>query len=158
MFSYGFSNFVQFWLNVRGHSTTTGTEFSNFWSLPPPPAWTVFMPWAWTKTDIFWPPPPAHSSCPRKLLNGFLAHQTSPMSTDSRLVVSSQVRTSILSTPSTCCCHEFNFHMMVICTLHGCCLLGNFWVSTMLKLHFKMHHQALACSMLGVFCTMENFS
>ena len=56
----------------------------------------------------------------------------------------------VLPPQSTCCCHEFNFHMMVICTLHGCCLLGNFWVSTMLKLHFKMHHQALACSMLGV--------
>ena len=28
-----------------------------------PPVWTVFIPWAWTKTDIFWPPPP--SSCPR---------------------------------------------------------------------------------------------
>ena len=23
-----------------------------------PPAWTVFNLWAWTKTDIFWPPPP----------------------------------------------------------------------------------------------------
>ena len=28
-----------------------------FW-LPPPLAWTVFIPWAWTKTAIFWPPPP----------------------------------------------------------------------------------------------------
>ena len=27
---------------------------------PPPPAWTVFMPWAWTKTDIFWPPHLVH--------------------------------------------------------------------------------------------------
>ena len=36
-------------------------NFAIFW--PPPPAWTVFIPWAWTKTDIFWPPPP--SSCPR---------------------------------------------------------------------------------------------
>ena len=26
---------------------------------PPPPAWTVFIPWAWAKTDIFWPPPPS---------------------------------------------------------------------------------------------------
>ena len=26
-------------------------------------AWTVFVPWAWTKIDIFWPPPP--SSRPR---------------------------------------------------------------------------------------------
>ena len=28
-----------------------------------PPARTVFIPWAWTKTDTFWTPPP--SSCPR---------------------------------------------------------------------------------------------
>ena len=26
--------------------------------LTPPTAWTVFIPWAWTKTNIFWPPPP----------------------------------------------------------------------------------------------------
>jgi hypothetical protein len=25
---------------------------------PSPPAWTVFIPLAWTKTDIFWPPSP----------------------------------------------------------------------------------------------------
>ena len=31
---------------------------------PSPPAWTVFIPWEWTRTDIFWPPPPP-SSCPR---------------------------------------------------------------------------------------------
>ena len=44
-------------IEVRGHSTTTWTELCHF--LPPPiPAWTVFIPWAWTKTDIFWPPPP----------------------------------------------------------------------------------------------------
>ena len=46
-----------FYLSVqfsRGHSTTTWTEFCH-------PAWTVFIPWAWTKTYIFWPPP----SCPR---------------------------------------------------------------------------------------------
>ena len=48
-------------IRVRGHSTTTWTEFFHF--LTPPPAWTVFLPWAWTKTNIFWPPPP--SSCPR---------------------------------------------------------------------------------------------
>ena len=29
---------------------------------PPPPAWTVFIPRAWTKADNFWPLPP--SSCP----------------------------------------------------------------------------------------------
>ena len=46
----------------RGHSTTMWTEFCHFLT-PPPPAWTVFIPWARTKTDIFWPPPP--SSCPR---------------------------------------------------------------------------------------------
>jgi hypothetical protein len=27
---------------------------------PPPPAWTVFIPWAWTKTDIFLTPSPPH--------------------------------------------------------------------------------------------------
>ena len=25
---------------------------------PPPSEWVVFTSWAWTKTDIFWPPPP----------------------------------------------------------------------------------------------------
>ena len=30
---------------------------------PPTPAWTFFIPWAWTKRNIFWPPLP--SSCPR---------------------------------------------------------------------------------------------
>ena len=25
-----------------------------------PLLWTVFIPWAWTKTDIFWPPPLVH--------------------------------------------------------------------------------------------------
>ena len=30
---------------------------------PPPNAWTVFIPWAWTNTDIFDPLSP--SSCPR---------------------------------------------------------------------------------------------
>ena len=49
----------------------------------------------------------------------------------------------ILNIFCTCCCHEFNFHMMVICTLNGSCLPRNFWVSTMLKLHFKMHRQEL---------------
>ena len=39
---------------------------------PPNPAWTVFIPWAWTKTDIFWPPPLPHLvhvviECPLKL-------------------------------------------------------------------------------------------
>ena len=50
-----------FWNSVRGHSTTTWTAFCHF--LTPPLAWTVFIPWAWTKTDTFWAPPP--SSCPR---------------------------------------------------------------------------------------------
>ena len=36
----------------------------NFAIFDPPPAWTVFIPWVWTKTDIFLPPPPP-SSCPR---------------------------------------------------------------------------------------------
>ena len=34
-----------------------------FFAPPPPPAWTVFTPCPWTKSDIFWPPP--SSSCPR---------------------------------------------------------------------------------------------
>ena len=38
-----------------------GQNFAIFWPLPP--AWTVFVPWEWTKTNIFRPPPP--SSCPR---------------------------------------------------------------------------------------------
>ena len=50
----------------------------------------------------------------------------------------------VLNIFCTCCCHEFNFHMMVICTLNGSCLPRNFWVSTMLKLHFKMHRQDIA--------------
>ena len=37
---------------LRGHSTTTWTEFCRFLA-PPPLAWTVLIPWAWTKTDIF---------------------------------------------------------------------------------------------------------
>ena len=48
---------------LRGHSTTTWTKFCPFLTPSPPCAWTVFIPWAWTKTDIFWPLPP--SSCPR---------------------------------------------------------------------------------------------
>ena len=30
----------------------------------PPPCVDNFIPWTWTKTDIFWPPP-SPSSCPR---------------------------------------------------------------------------------------------
>ena len=44
------------WKGQRGHSTTKRTEFCPF--LPPPPSWTVSMPWVWTKTDIFNPPAP----------------------------------------------------------------------------------------------------
>ena len=36
-------------------------NFAIFWPLPPParpPAWTVFISWAWTKTNFFWPPSP----------------------------------------------------------------------------------------------------
>ena len=40
---------------LRGHSTTTWTEFCYFLT---PPEWTVFIPWAWTKIDIFYPLPP----------------------------------------------------------------------------------------------------
>ena len=38
-----------------------GQNFAIYWHRPPSgplPAWTVFIPWAWTKRDIFWPPPP----------------------------------------------------------------------------------------------------
>ena len=41
-------------LTVRGHSTTTWTEFCHILTPTPLPAWTVFIPWTnWTKTDIF---------------------------------------------------------------------------------------------------------
>ena len=39
-----------------------GQEIVIFWP-PPPPLWRVFIPWAWTKTDVFDSLPP--SSCPR---------------------------------------------------------------------------------------------
>ena len=73
MFEQMKRNFLQI-LNLK--LTTVYIVYSNyFWSIqqlrgqnfaifcPTPPAWSVFIPWAWTKTDIFWPPPP--SSCPR---------------------------------------------------------------------------------------------
>ena len=41
---------------IRWHSTTTWTEICHF--LAPPPAWTVFIPYRATKTDIFDPLPP----------------------------------------------------------------------------------------------------
>jgi hypothetical protein len=31
--------------------------WTEFWP-PPPPGWTIFIPWAWTKTGIFWSLPP----------------------------------------------------------------------------------------------------
>ena len=34
-----------------------GHNFAIFSPSPSTSAWTVFTPWAWTKTDIFWPPP-----------------------------------------------------------------------------------------------------
>ena len=33
-------------------------RISPFFDPLPPSAWTFFILWAWTKTDIFWPPPP----------------------------------------------------------------------------------------------------
>ena len=73
-----------------------------------------------------------------------LAEPLEPLSTDPLLLEPQKFKNiRILNIFCTCCCHEFNFHMMVICTLNGSCLPRNFWVSTMLKLHFKMHHQAL---------------
>ena len=51
-------------LMYLGHSITTWTKFLPFLTpYPTPPAWTVFISWAWTKTDIFDHFPP--SSCPR---------------------------------------------------------------------------------------------
>ena len=38
-------------------------RISPFFDPLPPSTWTFFILWAWTKTDIFWPPLP--SSCPR---------------------------------------------------------------------------------------------
>ena len=37
-----------------------GASLCNHWNYRPwyLNQWTVFIPWAWTKTDIFWPPPP----------------------------------------------------------------------------------------------------
>ena len=49
------SNSLLFLFVVRGHSTTTWTEFCHFLN-PPSPAWTVFMPWALTKKKIFFDP------------------------------------------------------------------------------------------------------
>ena len=48
-----------FTIKLRGHSTTTCTEPCHFWP-PPPPAWTVVIAWAWTKTNIFDPLPRPH--------------------------------------------------------------------------------------------------
>ena len=39
--------------NIRGHLTTTWTELCHFLPPPPPPAWTVYIPLAWTTKDIF---------------------------------------------------------------------------------------------------------
>ena len=47
---------------MGGIQQLRGQNFAIFFP-PFPPAWTVFIPWAWTKTDIIWPPLP--SSCPR---------------------------------------------------------------------------------------------
>ena len=59
----------KFWLvkvhllsfRIRGHSTTTWTEFCHF--LTPPPAWTFFYPERGQKQSFFDSLPP--SSCPR---------------------------------------------------------------------------------------------
>ena len=55
--------FTQYWVFFadsivlqRGHSTTTWIQVCHFLTTPPL-AWTVFITWAWTKTDIFDPLP-----------------------------------------------------------------------------------------------------
>ena len=58
-----FLNFCNFY-----HSTLGGIQQlhgQNFAIVcpPPPPGWTIFIPWAWTKQTFFDPLP--HSSCPR---------------------------------------------------------------------------------------------
>ena len=46
-----------FLAQLRGIQQLRGPFFCHFFD-PPHPAWTIFMPWAWTKTDIFDPLPP----------------------------------------------------------------------------------------------------
>ena len=57
------------WELQRGHSTITWTELCHFLTphSHPLPAWTVFIPWAWTNTNFFDPLPQwdiyAHGYC-----------------------------------------------------------------------------------------------
>ena len=48
----------RFAIRIRGHSTTTWTEFCLFLSPPPPPAWTVLYPERGQKQTFFEPLPP----------------------------------------------------------------------------------------------------
>ena len=50
------------WHNNKGAFNNYVDRILPFFDLPPL-AWTVFIPWAWTKTDFFDPLP--SSSCPR---------------------------------------------------------------------------------------------
>ena len=76
LFAYSNYTLYTYWLNFKLWFLVSIGEFIGFRALlgsiqqlrrqiflTPPHAWTFFTPWAWTKTDIFWPPPP--SSCPR---------------------------------------------------------------------------------------------
>ena len=54
-----FCTLCRLFMYLGGHSTTTWTWIF----LTPPLAWTVFIPWSWTKTNIFYLLP--LSSCPR---------------------------------------------------------------------------------------------
>ena len=45
---------MKWFLILEGIQQLRGHIFAIFWPLQC--AWTVFIPWAWTKTGIFWPP------------------------------------------------------------------------------------------------------
>ena len=46
------------WILLLGAFNNCVVRISSFFEPLPLPSWTVFMPWAWTKADIFCPPPP----------------------------------------------------------------------------------------------------
>ena len=51
------------WNFLKGSFNNYVDRILTFSDTPSPLVWTVFIPWAWTKTDISRPPPPL--SCPR---------------------------------------------------------------------------------------------
>ena len=57
-----------------------GLNFAIFW--PTLPVWTVFIPWEWTKTDIFWPIPPhlVHALIECPLTDQFFTRTAGPVS------------------------------------------------------------------------------